>query len=422
MGGTSKRRALGGAAIGNFGEIYDFAVFGLSVPILAAQFFPLGDPLTATLSVFAVYAVAFFARPVGGLVFGYFLDRVGRVKVLAITIWLMAIGTAAIGALPTYGTIGVAAPMLLVLCRLTQGFALGGETTGSMTFILETAPPGRRGLWIGIVTFVATVPNAFVALMLLALQTSMGAESYASWGWRIPFLLGGLVGVVGFWLRRSLEDPEEFKASKRSDEPNPLRAAAVSGRRAMLNVALIQPIQTVGAYLVIGFFYTFLVRDAGMDTAEALLSNAIAVMVMAFAIPAGGWLGDRYGRKTVLSLGALWIAAAAYPSLALASTGQFTYAVAGQALIASGVGLYSGAAFVAAVEFFPVSFRATGHAIAYQLSIAVFGGTTPIISNWLIGKTDWPLAPAIYVVILGLLNFVAIQFVPETAEHRLRRR
>ena len=183
---TSSTRVLGAAAIGNFAEVYDFAVFGFSVPFIAAHFFPGSDPTAALLSTFAVYAVAFVARPVGGIIFGYMLDRFGRVKVLATTIWLMAAATALIGLIPTYQTIGLAAPILLIMCRFAQGLSWGGEITGSTTFVVESAPKGKRGRWVGLVYFFGNIPNSFVALLLLGLQLLVSQEAYLDWAWRIP--------------------------------------------------------------------------------------------------------------------------------------------------------------------------------------------------------------------------------------------
>ena len=217
----SSIRTLSAGSIGNFGEIYDFAVFGFSVPILSAHFFPGSDRTAALLSTFAVYAVAFFARPLGGLLFGVMADKVGRVKVMAMTVWLMALGTAVIGLLPTYASIGIAAPALLVFCRIAQGLALGGETTGTTSFILESAPDDRRGGWIGLTLIFSHLPNALVAGLLIGLQFAAGASAYADWVWRVPFLAGGLIGIVGFWLRRNLDEPDEYKqATSRSDLKN----------------------------------------------------------------------------------------------------------------------------------------------------------------------------------------------------------
>ncbi|MGF6880279.1 MFS transporter [Paraburkholderia tuberum] len=422
MAKQSTVRTLSAGSIGNFGEIYDFAVFGFSVPILAAHFFPGSDRTAALLSTFAVYAVAFFARPVGGLMFGVIADKIGRVKVMATTVWLMALGTAVIGLLPTYARIGIAAPVLLVVCRIAQGLALGGETTGTTSFILESAPDDRRGGWIGLTLIFSHLPNALVAGLLIGLQLAAGATAYADWVWRVPFLAGGLIGIVGFWLRRNLDEPDEFKqATRKTHSKNPLRTAIrEGGLKGMLNVAMIQPIQTVGSYLLLGFMYTFLVRVAKLDPTSALFTNAASVVVLSFMIPLGGMLSDRFGRKPILTFGAAWLAFAAYPGVYLAATGTITGALLGQLLLVVGVGLYGGACFVAAPEFFPTSFRATGHAISYQVTVAVFGGTTPLIGTLLVQAFGSPLAPAYYVAAVAVACLILTQFVPETKGVSLR--
>lgn len=421
MTALNSKRTLGAASIGNFGEIYDFAVFGFSVPILATHFFPGSDPTAAVLSTFAVYAVAFFARPIGGLFFGYLADRIGRVKVMAMTIWLMAAGTAAMGLLPTYASIGILAPLLLVVCRIAQGLAIGGETTGSTSYILESAPDDRRGFWVGIIWFFAHIPNALVALMLAGMQFAAGPATYADWVWRVPFLIGGLVGVIGFWLRRGVEESTEFKeASRQTRQADPLRAAARAGTKPILYVFMIQPLHTVGSYLLLGFMYTFLVRQVKLDPTLALLTNAAAVLSMSAMIPFGGWLSDRIGRKRVLSMGALWTALAAYPAVYLASSGSVSNAFLGQLLVALGIGLYGGASFTAAAEFFPTAYRATGHAIAYQVAVAFFGGTTPLIATWLVNAYGSPLLTGSYVAFVAVVVLIAVQFVPETKGTALR--
>jgi MHS family proline/betaine transporter-like MFS transporter len=172
--------------------------------------------------------------------------------------------------------------------------------------------------------------------------------------------------------------------------------------------------------LLLGFMYTFLVRDAHLDSMSALISNALAVLILAAIIPVGGALSDRVGRKMVLTAGAIWIACAAYPAILLAASGTFSGALMGQTLVAIGIGLYGGAAFTAAVEFFPTSFRATGHAVAYQLAVAIFGGTTPLIATWLVGHFATPVAPGYYVIAVAVIGVVAIQFVPETKSVSLR--
>ncbi|SAK85391.1 major facilitator transporter [Caballeronia catudaia] len=419
---TSPWRTLAAGSIGNFGELYDFAVFGFSVPILAIHFFPGSDKTAAILSTFAVYAVAFLARPLGGLTFGLLADRLGRVRVMALTVWLMALGTASIGLLPTYEKIGIAAPVLLVVCRLAQGLAVGGETTGTTSYIVESAPDNRRGLWLGFTLIFSHLPNAVVAGLLIGLQVFAGKAAYAEWLWRVPFLVGGLIGVVGFWLRRDIDEPEEFKQAVRDEKgSSPLREVVRSGGvRAMLHVIMIQPIYSVGAYLVLGFMFTFLVKVANLESSAALISNAIAVIALSALLPFGGYLSDRIGRKRVLSFGAAWLALAAYPAIHLAAEGTFSGAVLGQLLLVIGLGINGGASFVAAPEFFRTSFRATGHAISYQLSVALFGGTSPFIAAYLTKTTSNPLAPACYLTLIATACLIATQFVPETRGVRLR--
>ncbi|AEA68302.1 MFS transporter [Pseudomonas sp. Cab53] len=423
---TSSRRSLAAGAIGNFGEIYDFAVFGFSIPILSVHFFPGSDRTAALLSTFAVYAVAFVARPLGGLMFGYLADRLGRIRVMAMTVWLMALGTAIIGLLPTYATIGIAAPLLLLLCRIAQGLALGGETTGSTSYIVESAPENRRGYWLGFTLIFSHLPNAVVAGLVVALQLGAGDQAYSDWAWRIPFLLGGIIGVVGFWLRRNIDEPEEYKQARQASKAskikkNPLIAAIrCGGLRGMLHVFMVQPVFSVGAYLLLGFMYTFLIEVGKLDSTSALISNAIAVIVLSALLPLGGLLSDRFGRKRVLTFGAAWIALSAYPAMYLAASGSFASAVAGQTLLAAGLGIYGAASFVAAAEFFPTSFRATGHAISYQTSVAMFGGTCPLIAAYLSQAFGSPLAPAFYVTLIAVLCLITTQFVPETRGINLR--
>lgn len=419
---ASAKRTIAAASIGNFGEIYDFAVFGLSVPILSAQFFPGENRDLALLSTFAVYAVAFFGRPLGGLFFGHMADRFGRVKVMATTIWLMALSTASIGMLPTYTSIGIAAPILLVFCRIIQGLALGGETTGTTSFILESAPSDKRGRWLGLTLIFSHLPNVFVAGMLIGLQMGAGAAAYAEWVWRVPFLAGGLIGVIGFWLRSGIDEPEEFQQARQEARiKNPIKAVMRgAGLKGMLNVAMIQPIQTVGSYVVLGFMYTFLTQTGQLDSTSALITNAAAVAVLSVMILVGGLLSDIYGRKPILSIGAAWLVLVAYPGMYLAASGTMAGALMGQILLALGVGLYGGACFVAAPEFFPTAYRATGHAISYQVVIAIFGGTTPFICTLFVQIFANPLAPTYYIVAVAIFCFLLIQLVPETRGVNLR--
>jgi len=419
---TPPWRKLMAGSVGNFVELYDFAVFGFSVPILSAHFFPGNDRSAALLSTFAVFAVAFVARPLGGLIFGSMADRIGRVKVMAITVCLMALGTAIIGVLPTYAEIGMAAPIMLVACRLLQGLALGGETTGSQSYIVESAPDNRRGQWVSFTQLFGQLPNAIVAVLLIAVQAFAGSAAYEGGLWRIPFLAGGVIGIVGFWIRRNVDEPEEFKqATRTTADRSPLRDAFhAEGIKAMLRLLMIMPVYFTGAYILFGFMYTFLVRVAKLEPTTALISNAISVVVLCSVMPLAGILSDRIGRKRVMSLGAAWLMLTAYPAIHFAASGTFAGALLGQVLIGIGLGVNGGASYVAAVEFFPTKFRATGHAISYQITVAVLGGTSPFIAAYLSRLLDTPFAPGIYLAFISAACLIATQFVPETRSVRLR--
>ncbi len=425
-------KTLAAASVGNLGELYDFAIFTFSIPVLSRYFFPAADPTASLLATLAVYGVAYVARPFGGLLFGILADRIGRIRVLSASIWLMALGTLSIGILPTYATIGIAAPILLVLCRCAQGLAMGGETTGNAAFALESAPPGSRGRWIGLTWFFGFGANAIAALFITTLQLAGGAETYADWLWRLPFWTGGLIGIVGWWLRRSLHDPEEFVAARQERQCAPQAGTGAgteaapsliqvghAGKRSLLRVVFLNSTLSVGANTMLAFFYPYLIRKSGLDQTTALLTNAAAIGVLAAMFAVSGALSDRLGRRPVLALGAIWVALAAFPAISIAGAGGVPLALVGQLLLAIGVGLYGGAAFTTMPEMFPTSFRATGHAIAYNSGTVLFGGTAPFVTTWLEHRYG-VAGPAGYLILMGLVGATTAALIPESSRSDLR--
>ncbi|WP_256983440.1 MFS transporter [Rhodococcus sp. 15-649-2-2] len=427
---SDRRKKLGGA-IGEIGTQFDYSVYALMAPTIAIHFFPAGNPAAAILGTFAVYALSFVARPFGGALFGYVGDKFGRLAVLSWTVVLMGVGTMLIGMIPTYESIGLAATLILILCRLLQGLSIGGETTGVESYIVESAPATKRASWMGTVKSFSYWPVAAVAAIIFGLRSALGEEAFEAWGWRIPFILGGVVAVVGYVLRRTLEDPDEFvEAAAEYEKMNtPENAGTVSGamrgafgtRKSMLLVILLQPPYAIGAYLLSGYMYTFVVSHGGIPATSALLSNMAAIMVLAALLPVMGKLCDRLGRKPMYYAGAIWLFVAAYPAFALAGSGTVAGAFVGQALLSIGLSMYGAAMFTGMVEIFPTALRCRGHGISYNLSVALFGGTTPLIAAALISATGNPVAPAFYAMAgIGLIGLVGVWLVPETKNTDLR--
>ncbi|KRB49112.1 MFS transporter [Rhizobium sp. Root708] len=417
---TPKQR-LRGAAVGAFVEWYDFHIYALTAPTIASHFFPKTEPVTALISTFAIYGIAFLARPLGGTFFGYFGDKFGRMRILSLTVLLMGTVTFATGLLPTHDQIGIWAPVLLVTCRLAQSCFAAGETSGALSYVVETAPVRKRGAWAALIGGWGFLPVAFAAAIIYLLRLVIGDDAYGDWGWRLPFLIGGALGVIGLWLRKNLDDPEESNLARaEARDVNPVKAASFRSSRATLNAIFLVSLHAVTAFTLLGYMYTFLLQTAKVSTATALLSNAAANVLIFVLLPVGGSLADRFGRRPMLLIGASWLFLAAYPAFALASNGTVMGAVAGQLALVIGFCIYAGSSFVTTLELFPTAIRQSGHALAYNLSFAVFGGFTPLLATYMVSSTGSPLSPAILLMIAAIVGAVTVTVTPETKGIDLR--
>lgn len=421
ISGVTSRQRLNGAAIGAFVEWYDFHIYGLTAPVLAMHFFPKTDPTVALLTTFLVYGLALLARPLGGPVFGYIGDRYGRMRSLSLTVLLMGCVTFLTGLLPTYSSYGILAPLLLIVCRLAQGFFAAGETSGALSYTLESAPADRRARWAALIGGWGFVPIALAAAIIYGLRTVVGDDAYNDWGWRVPFLVGGVLGLVGLWLRRNLDDPEESRQGQRESQAiNPIKSAATSTGRSTVNAVFLTALQAVTAYTLLGYMYTFLLQTAKVGTTAALVTNAAAnVLIFAF-LPIGGALADRFGRRPLLIAGAVWLLVAAYPAFIWASDGTVVGAMGGQLLLVIGFCLYAGSNFVASLELFPTAMRQSGHALAYNLSFAIFGGFTPLLATYLVASSGQAVSPAYILMVVAILGVVTAMLTPETKGINLR--
>lgn len=413
---SRQRRVLLGSAVGQFVEWFDFLVYASSAAILAVLFFPTDNPSAAVLGTFAIYGVGFIARPVGGLFFGRYGDRIGRRNVLAITILLMGAATFACGLLPTYAEVGLLAPALLLALRLVQGFSAGGEASGMGALVIETSPAHTRGAWIGVAFAASFLPSAVAGFLIIGLNTTFGADGYSGWAWRVPFILGGILAVIGLFIRLRVEESHAFTelAERGETASQPVREATVTHVRSVVFVCLVISVLAVGAYTVHSYMATFLTENVGLGTVPAMLSTSLSVLLIVILLPVCGALADRKGRKPVMVAGALYLALTAIPAYLLATTGSFAGAISGQLLMSFGIALFGGGGYVVLYELFPTHVRSTGIGFSYNLGYAIFGGTMAFLSQLLVEWTGSALAPAGYLALIALAGVFVVRALPET--------
>jgi MHS family proline/betaine transporter-like MFS transporter len=416
------RKAVTAGAIGNFVEWYDYSVYGFFAPIIASQFFPSEDRVASLLATFAVFAVAFFMRPVGAFVFGHFGDTVGRRNTLAAAIILMGFATLMIGVLPSYAQIGVLAPILLVVARLLQGFSAGGEWSGSAAFMVEYAPENKRGLYGSWQQF-SIVAGLLVGSAMGGLLGAVLSESALNaWGWRVPFILGMVVALVGLYLRLRVEDTPAFRVIEEKDEVTdaPVKESFTAHRGESLTAIGFTVAWTVAYYILLTYMPTFVSETLGLPLSQALLSNAIGLVALGALIPFTAVLSDRIGRKPLLIGFSALIALLTYPLFLLASTKVLFLIVVAQVIFGVIISLFSGPGPAALVEMFPTNVRYSALGVSYNLAVAAFGGTAPFIATYLISRTGSNLAPGIYLIVAAVITLIVVSRMKETYREPLR--
>lgn len=416
---TTRRRMAGGV-IGTVVEWYELQVYAVSAPILAQHFFHGSSPTAALLGTFAIFAVAFAVRPLGGAFFGFLGDRVGRVRILSLTILLTGIANFAIGALPGYSAIGILAPLALLLCRLVQGFAIGGESSGGYSFMLESAPEGQRARWVAITVSCAFLGSAVGTIFVLIIRSAVGEQAYGDWVWRVPFLIGGVLALFGLWMRRRLSEPEEFVEARRDqNDSKPLANPTKRTYKPMLIVFLLGPAGGASGYFLASYMATYLTQEMKLSGTAALLSVSASLTLAAILVPCFGVVADRVGRKPVLWTGGILLFATPYPAFALVESGPLG-AFAGLLLLVLAASVYLAGFAVTMVELFPTANRYLGNAISLNLGFAVAGAATPLISTALIASTGSAFAPAFFLMGVVVIALATLAFVPETKDVRLR--
>jgi len=393
---SKQHTALLAGFIGNVVEWYDFALYGYMAGILSGLFFPKGDPTSALIATYGIFAAGFIMRPLGSGVFGWLGDTIGRSQTMLISVCLMALPTVLLGCLPTYHSIGIWAPVLLVLIRLIQGVSVGGEFSSSVTYLVETAPQGRRGLagsWANTGSMTGMLLGSGAAAATVSL---LSKETIQAWGWRLPFLLGGIIGGVSILLRRRLPESEHFQRHhEERPSTSPLLQAFTTNRRQMIQGILFASAYGMVFYLPLVYLPEWLHSQVGMPRHVALQINTAATAMLLFLIPVTGWIGDHLFRRTRFIAGAMVSMAAVTPPLFtwLAGNGLWS-AIVVQFVLAVLLAVPLGSAPAMFVELFPAADRLSGYSVAYNIGLGVIGGATPMLATWLIRSTGSSIAPA----------------------------
>nr|WP_303708838.1 MFS transporter [Kutzneria buriramensis]WKX06366.1 MFS transporter [Kutzneria buriramensis] len=418
------KRAVGASALGNCMEWFDFGVYSYLAATIGKVFFPGASPAAQVISSFATFAAAFVVRPLGGLVFGPLGDRIGRQKVLATTMIMMAIGTFAIGVIPGYATLGIAAPILLLLARMVQGFSTGGEYGGATTFVAEYSPDRRRGhlsSWLDFGTFAGyALGSALVTLLNLMLTDA----EMLSWGWRVPFLIAGPLGIIGLYMRLRLEESPAFQQQLDEHEKNLAQESAGREFRTIVKdhwkpllicMGLVL-LYNVPNYMVTGFLPTYQTETLNRSSSSADVLVLIGMVWIVLLITFIGRLSDRVGRRPVYGVAAAAMIVLAVPSFQLIKMDGTWAPIAGVLMLSTLLACFAAPSAATLPALFPTAVRYAAMGIGFNFSVAAFGGTTPLLTEALVHITGNDMMPAFYLMAAGAIGLVTVKFLPESAQ------
>lgn len=428
------RRATKAAALGNAMEWFDFGIYSYLAVTIGQVFFP-GGGGTQLLASFTAFAASFLVRPLGGLFFGPLGDRIGRKKVLALTLVMMAISTFCIGLIPSYETIGIASPVLLLVCRLVQGFSTGGEYGGAATFIAEYAPDKKRGFFGSFLEFGTLAGYTGAAALVLLLTTALGDDGMLDWGWRIPFLVGGPIGVVGLYLRLKLDETPAFQKiaaeqanaeaaggeahlSENAPQKELKSIFAEQWKKLLLCIGLVAA-YNICHYMLLSYMPAYLTSELNYDGSMELIAAIITMIVIMLVIQRIGHLSDRFGRKPVLLAGMAGFLVFTVPAFALFQIGHFAGVMAGMLLLGACLVCLLGSMSATLPALFPTDVRYGSLSIGYNIAASLFGGTAPGIMTYLVSATGDNLAPAYYATAAALVGILTVLCLKETARKPL---
>ncbi|MBY6414117.1 MFS transporter [Rhodococcus sp. BP-252] len=415
------RRAAVAAAAGTAVEYYEFGVYGYLAVVIGPLFFPSSNPTASLLSTLAVFGSAFLMRPLGGIVLGRLGDRIGRKPVLITTVVGMGTATAVVGLLPTAESIGILAPLALLLVRLAQGFFAGGEVTGSATYLAESAPNGRRGFFGAFTPVGVAIGGGTAALVAGLTSTILSDDQLRDFGWRIPFLLALPLIVVTLMARRKLEDSHEFLAVTEKERPakTPLREVFTEHTGALFKVIFLAIGSNTGYWVGLIFMNIYLTTYLGYSKSNTFWIMGAISLFVATLMPIFGGLSDKHGRKRIITIGFLGYAILVLPAMIVMDQGSFALAVGAMVVLALPMPIVQSVTYPTYAEQFPTRVRYTGLSFAFNIGTIIGGGLTPYLATWLISKTDNLLMPGFLLIFAAVLALVTLTTVRESSKEAL---
>ncbi|MDI9702057.1 MFS transporter [Acinetobacter baumannii] len=412
------RRVASASFIGNFVEWFDYAAYGFLATVIAVVFFPKSDPLTALMATYAIFAISFIFRPLGGIFWGHVGDKFGRKNALSWSIILMTLATLCIALLPNYQSIGIFAPIMLLIFRMIQGFSASGEYAGAANFLAEYAPKEKRGLYTSLVPASTATGLLLGSLMAAAMFAFMSEEFLHEYGWRIPFLLAAPLGLIGYYIRVKLEETPEFlEYQKNSNKENfPIKALFTQYQPALFKAFAVASLNATAFYLIFSYMPNYLATELGVNKTQAFISGSISLLFYIAIVFLMGKYSDRIGRKKMLLWAGLSFIALTVPLFYLLSTASFVEMVIIQLVFCTLLAMNDGSLPAYLTEQFPIQVRYTGFAFSFNTANALLGGTVPFVATWLIQQTANTLAPSVLLVIVAIFASMALL---ERKSHRL---
>jgi MFS transporter, MHS family, proline/betaine transporter len=395
--------SLGGAL-----EFYDFVIYSMFAQYIGSAFFPSTDSLNSLMFSFAAFAVGYLARPIGGIIFSHFGDKYGRRRVFIVSILMMSAATICMGLLPTTATLGTTATVLMVLLRIIQGFSLGGELPGAITFVVETAPR-TAGFAAGFIFFCVNSGVALASGLSLVVHTTLAEPQIADWGWRIGFLFGGFLGLISFWLRLSLEETPEFQLLRKEAASKLPFAELLRSHPAQVVLGISAMIATAGFNGLLFAMPSFLPRVMNYSSVDAIEAQNVCLVLLSFGLLTAAWLGDRIPRRWILGVGGLVMALGSFPFFTAAANHSMNILLLfGLAGIAAS--LINGPMCAVAADLYPTRIRFSGVAVSFNLAFSIFSGIAPILATVLVKETGSPAGPAWYMAGCALLTLIGSLF------------